>query len=284
MNRVAYNILLALIAIAAVLITGFWCFADAATYYVRKDGNNSCNGTVDAAGSSGNCAKLTIQAGVNLAGNPGDTVTIHAGSYSETPTTHASGSAGNYITIQAYSGDTVTLTSMTVNHNYNIIKGLTFTGDGTGSNVEMTHNGNHNQIIYNTFLGNVNCCTYGEGGSYGIQDEGSGSNLIDHNVFDGQNNGNATAICIAIYMQTTTSGNQITYNTIKNDSTPGRLFEIYGANHVIAHNEVYGTSDQGCSSQVHVDLFQGFASSSSNILVEYNYFHDLNSQFVMLAD
>lgn len=37
----------------------------AATYYVRTDGNDNCNGTTNAGGSSGNCAWLTIAHGLS---------------------------------------------------------------------------------------------------------------------------------------------------------------------------------------------------------------------------
>jgi NADPH-dependent curcumin reductase CurA len=84
--------------------------ASATDYYVRKDGSDSCNGTVDAAGSSGDCAKLTIQAGVNLA-SAGDTVYVGAGSYNTTFTTAAAGTSSNWLTIRAKAGETVTVSA-----------------------------------------------------------------------------------------------------------------------------------------------------------------------------
>jgi hypothetical protein len=64
-----------------------------ATYCVRKTGNDANSGLSPAA------AKLTIQAAVNLATTAGDIVYVGAGSYRETVTLAASGTAGNVISI-----------------------------------------------------------------------------------------------------------------------------------------------------------------------------------------
>jgi hypothetical protein len=53
----------------------------AAEFHVRTDGNDACDGTVNVGGSSGACARLTPQAGVNLIAACGDIVTVHAGAY-----------------------------------------------------------------------------------------------------------------------------------------------------------------------------------------------------------
>lgn len=78
--------------------------AEATTYFVRKDGNNACNGLADTAGSSGTCAKLTIAAGLALATSPGDIVQVNAGTYAESVTMSTSGTSGNKITLRGHSG------------------------------------------------------------------------------------------------------------------------------------------------------------------------------------
>ncbi len=272
-----------LVATMAILIAGFWCFADASTYYVRTDGNDNCNGTVDSSGSSGNCAFRTILKGLQTA-QAGDTVIVHSGSYTgETLSSQRAGTSGNLITLQAYPGETVSISRITISHNYNVVQGLRVTGSGAYSGAGITISGSYDQALYNTILGTCNTCTGGEGACCGAYITGS-NNILSHNTFDGVNNGASTAFGQAIYTATSSSNDQITFNLIQNVNTPGRLFEIYGSGHTISHNEVKGTSNAGCSSQVHVDLFQSFASASSNILVEDNYFHDLDSQWVMLAD
>ena len=65
----------------------------ATTYFVRKSGSDANSGL------SAALAKLTIQAAINLATTAGDTVYVGAGSYRETVTLAASGSAGNVISI-----------------------------------------------------------------------------------------------------------------------------------------------------------------------------------------
>jgi hypothetical protein len=54
--------------------------ANAATYYVRTDGNDSCNGLYDAAGSKGNCAWSTLQHAADTV-VAGDTINVRDGSY-----------------------------------------------------------------------------------------------------------------------------------------------------------------------------------------------------------
>jgi hypothetical protein len=109
-------------AIAAVIMVtaGIWGDAEAATYYVRRDGNNNCTGSADAGGSSGSCAKLSVQAAYNLA-NAGDTVIVHAGTYAENAASVRSGLSGSPITLRAASGETVTINRVSVSHNYNVI-------------------------------------------------------------------------------------------------------------------------------------------------------------------
>jgi len=254
----------------------------AATYFVRTDGNNACNGAVDAPGSSGNCAKRTIQAGINLA-FAGDTVIVHAGSYAETLTSRNNGSSDSLITFKAYTGEVVSTNRIDIPNNYIVLDGFTITQSGgfTAAGIHIT--GNHEQIRNNIIRGNCNTCIGGEGACTGLSDYGTGGNLISNNTWDGLTNGAGTAFGQAIYTEATTSGDQITHNIIKDVNTPGRLFELYGTNHDIAHNEVRHVTDAGCTS-VHTDLFQCFSTASKNMVIEDNYFHDLQSQYVMLAD
>jgi parallel beta-helix repeat protein len=67
------------------------------TYHVASNGNdsNSCS-----AAQSTSSAKRTIQAGVNCATQPGDIVSVHAGTYTETVSFSHSGSSGNPIRVQ----------------------------------------------------------------------------------------------------------------------------------------------------------------------------------------
>jgi hypothetical protein len=62
---------------AFLLLPGF---GDAATFYVRMDGNNNCSGLVDQGGSSGSCAWRTLQFAADAV-QAGDTVLVGNGSY-----------------------------------------------------------------------------------------------------------------------------------------------------------------------------------------------------------
>lgn len=112
----------------------------AATYYVRTDGNNNCNGSADTAGSSGGCAFRTVQKGIDTATSAGDIVDIR-GDHSDEGLleTKADGCTGagcatnpTYITIQTTPGaaqySAIINPGIQINHSYVIVNGLGITG------------------------------------------------------------------------------------------------------------------------------------------------------------
>src|SRR4030042_1481155 len=79
----------------------------AATYYVRPDGDNTtCDGLSNEAAGDGTCSWLTIGkcASTMVAG---DTCIVTAGTYHESVNPTNAGTSGARITYQAYPGDTV---------------------------------------------------------------------------------------------------------------------------------------------------------------------------------
>lgn len=75
----------------------------ATTYYVDPNGDDDANGlTLDT-------PFKTIQKGANEANQQGDTVNIRAGTYYESLSISASGSANNYITFQPYNNEQVVI-------------------------------------------------------------------------------------------------------------------------------------------------------------------------------
>ena len=248
-------------------------YAEAATYYVRADSNDSCNGTVDVSGSSGNCAKKTIQAGVDLALTAGDTVIVHAGTYnSATPifTSKANGSSGSLITIRAATGETVSITRAAITHNYNKMQGFRATSPGAYNAAAILLSGNYNTATENTVVSNctamISCTAFGISGSY---------NIVSYNTVDGQNNGASTTFNVGLHI----SGNynEILYNTIKDANSIERVFELYGRGNHIAYNEV--KNSQRTDYVAHPDIFQVFGTGNSyDHIIENNYFHDFVGQ------
>jgi len=84
---------------AFLLLPGF---GDAATYYVRTDGNNNCTGLVDQAGTSGNCAWRTLQYAADTV-QAGDRVMVGNGTY-QGFMIQSHGTAGLPIVFKAQSG------------------------------------------------------------------------------------------------------------------------------------------------------------------------------------
>ena len=103
-----------------------------------------------------------------------------------------------------------------------------------------------------------------------------------YNVFDGNNNSASNSFMRAI--ANNGNNNVISYNTFQNINTPERLFEIYGDSNLFSHNEIKNCKADYTNANDHPDIFQGFNSSSTNTIVEYNYFHEFGGQWVMFAD
>src|SRR5690242_3231167 len=140
----------------------------ATTYHVAKTGNNgnSCAQATNAA-----TPKLTIQAGVNCAVS-GDTVIVHAGTYTEILTSMPSGIAGSPTILQTNSGDTVTWTSpnsatnengaISLDASYIRIQGFRFFNSPTVSVIRILHSALFDksiptvgvEIVNNTFDSN----------------------------------------------------------------------------------------------------------------------------------
>ncbi|MGZ3795349.1 MAG: right-handed parallel beta-helix repeat-containing protein [Pseudobdellovibrionaceae bacterium] len=265
---------------ASILILPAISFAN--SYHVRKDGNDTtCNGSANVSSASApNCAFLTVQKGINTA-QAGDTLNVHAGTYSESPMSARSGSSGSLITLQAATGETATIDRIKISHSYIIVSGFRVVNSGQSDNAGISLTGSNNQAIYNTLIGNCQPWNGGEGCNIGVW-SGGDNNIISYNTWDGTNN-STNSFGIGIYLNGS-SNNIISHNLMKDINTPGRLFEIYGTGHVISDNEVRNCNNTYENSNVHVDVFQMFNSSSSYNVFERNYIHDFNGQFVMFAD
>ena len=246
--------------------------AEAATYYVRTNGSDSCNGTTDAGGSSGSCAFRTILKGIQTA-QAGDTVTVHSGDYSgETLDSVRSGSSGSMIRIQAASGETVSISRIDFNHNYNVVSGFRMTGPGGYNSGAVQFNGDYNQAIGNTILG-ANRGDDGYGCGFGVAGD---YNTISQNTLDGQNNGTNTSFTWGFHISGT--HNEITYNTIKDTNSIERVFELYGSYNRIANNEVSNVQ-WTIGNTSHPDIIQVFGTGGSDHqTIENNYFHDFTGQ------
>ena len=96
----------------------FAAHAQAAQYYVRTDGSNTNGGTANTSGG----AWLTVAYAITQA-QPGDVVTVQAGTYNETLATTRAGTLGNPITFET--NGTVYVHRWTLNHAYQTIRGFT---------------------------------------------------------------------------------------------------------------------------------------------------------------
>jgi parallel beta-helix repeat protein len=154
-------------------------FSFAATYHVARTGSDGVTcANADFAPDSTQ-AKLTIQAGVNCATQPGDIVIVHVGTYVETVTSWpASGASGNPIIIRANTGETVTWRGSgtdvsdvstgaiyIIDRNYIRIQGFRFDSNVTAATVRVLHSATTNkttsptvgiEIVNNTFVNNGN--------------------------------------------------------------------------------------------------------------------------------
>ncbi|MDT8282133.1 MAG: hypothetical protein RQ982_04885, partial [Gammaproteobacteria bacterium] len=272
---------------SVLLSAGAWSFANASTYHVRTDGNDtSCNGSANVSSASApNCAFLTVQKGVNTS-QAGDTVTVHAGDYTSAGITSVrTGTASGQITIQAASGETVTISAVNINsgHNYITVQGFQVTGF-IGTQGLFKLKGSYTKILNNNFYSNKTQDYYDAVAiSMGIN---TSNVLIDGNIFDGRSTPNKVGPSIYVPINAKGSNQTISHNLFKDMVDPERVMEINGlTNSTISNNEVSNITYNGANG-AHVDIFQYWVSSepTQNVIIENNYFHDLQSQIGDLVD
>lgn len=242
----------------ALLFTG--CLLQAATYYVRTDGNNSNAGTSNTSGG----AWLTIDYAADHV-SAGDTVRIAAGIYLESVTPGVSGSEGNYITFVADSGPgTVTNTSWTISGRQ-YLRLVNLTVDAGSATDWIRSYGSHYIEVWH--------CEFKRGFDGIHQDHGTKANYGNNSLF---------------------IGNRF-YGTL-DPGGEAKFFEIRGTNNIVAHNTMSGqnadsiywfgvdnrflnnvASSPNSESASHVDMFQtGTDSGVGNLgtLIEANMFID----------
>jgi len=265
---------LALFANCLICLVVFWLFlfsfVHASTYYVRTDGNDDCNGLTDIGGTTDNCAFRTIQKGIQTALG-GDNVIVRMGNYTnETLASVRSGSSGNLITIEAATGETVSIARITIDHNYHVIKGFTVSSPVAAGAIQL--NGNYNQALYNTILGN-NRADSNMSNGFGII---GNYNIISYNTLDGQNNGENTSFTVGFDFGG--DYNEVTYNLVKDTNSIERVFEMNGNYNRIAYNEVRNVK-WTIGDASHPDIFQVWGTEGGHDwIVENNYFHDFEGQ------
>jgi hypothetical protein len=127
------------------------------TYFVGPTGNDGNPGTLLR-------PFKTIQHGLNVAGSPGDTVEVRAGTYFEKLNFPHSGSAAGYITLEAYPGEHPVLNGT----------GVPSSDVGFGNDMVQLHN-----ISYVKLLGFEIAFDMGTGSvdASGVHVEGSGTNI-----------------------------------------------------------------------------------------------------------
>lgn len=172
-----------------LLSTGVWSSANAATYNVRTDGSDSCNGSANASSSSApNCAFKTVQKAADTAA-AGDKVIIQAGTYSGAVTFSKSGTASAPITFTA-SGDAIIRGNVKTTGNYNILDKVTISPPSTGGYGAVTLNGQHNTLS-NCLVTNygapasdqATAIIFDNGGAYNLVEKCTIRDLTDIDVF-----------------------------------------------------------------------------------------------------
>ncbi len=204
----------------------------------------------------GNSPYATIQEGIEAAEMGGiSTIVVAAGSYTENNT--LSGAAADGLTIQAASGDAVTLHgSFSVEGASNVtISGLTFQGDGTNVAVSATGS-DHLTITGNTFNGT----------GQAIVLTGTTNSTISNNLITN------TALS-AIEERDGSSYDTITNNIIDGDAgdasspTKGAIWLHGASNGEISHNQISNVNNAGISLS---DFETGTLTQNNNTVVEYN--------------
>lgn len=194
----------------------------AASWTVAKDG-------------SGNFA--TITAAANSTGlQPGDTVTVKAGTYPERVVLHRDGNSASPITFRANTGDSVNTYGFTVYAHYNRIEG------------------------FRVDAGPVKACNR-SAGDYGLAIYGNHVEAIGNIV------SNAGFAGIRTYGESENC--RVAGNTVTRNGNAG--LEIAGANHLVAGNDISHTLCSPCG----VGEANGVFVYGSGHTFSHNYIHDI---------
>ncbi len=154
---------------------------DAAEYYVSVSGSDSNDGSISA-------PWRTIQYGVDRL-NPGDTLNVMGGTYSEIVSINRSGTTGSYIAVQAYQGQKVIIDGggktgwgaiLSIRgQDYVRIKGLEIRNNSSGWGILIEHEeGNTSNPA--TFVELIGLEVHDTGGE-GIQLRGNVNNILVEN-------------------------------------------------------------------------------------------------------
>lgn len=255
--------------ILAILLLTFWASsAEATTWYVRKGGLDA-NGCTNAQTDTDKTALLTINAALTCArnaGGAGNTVTVHVGTYVESIDSASAsfpygGSWGSPFTLQAYTGETVTIKTNSNNFNlrifsdnplYAIVQGFIFDG------ATLLGTESAGQVYFGSSV---------NGGNYIIFQN---NELI--------NNDKAHGIGISRF----TNNLQITNNKIHGGlwedpqytSGAANTYPVYhsGSSSLFVGNEIYDFTAHA------LQLYSGYSSTDvHDNIVRNNYIHDFGS-------
>ena len=259
---------LRIMALAFLAILFFVSQAWSATYYVRTDGNDSNDGSVNDAGH----AWLTIQHAADTM-TAGDTVQVQAGTYGGNSVriiTKANGSSGNLITFQA--NGTCQTVGFDIRHDYIKVDGFKLRGfwnsyDGA---IHLTGAADHCIVSNNDIYVNEAYDAVG-----GIYLDGGSYNTFSDNIVD-----NCEYPAIVIW------GHHHLFEDNVLRHLDHDAVRVWGHDHTFRGNEIHHVYEVGGN---HPDLFQSFCPADQdftcyNILIEKNYFHDTDSQICSLSD
>lgn len=248
------------------------CFGHclATTYYVDRQHAQAADtnpGTADHPWKTIGQAFNTMSAG--------DTTLVEGGDYSSAALTASqSGTGTDPIVLQAADGESVTLGPIIIDGDHITVEGFRITNFPGWPTGLIRLNGNYNRILNNYIYSNKSS-DYGK--SVAVAMRGS-NNLVDGNTFDGNSIPHQAGPSIFVVFNMGGTDQTMSNNIIKNITDCERIWELNsGQNITITGNEAYNLWTLN-HDLAHVDIIQAWFTNARNILIEGNYFHDLEGQ------